>query len=106
MSGKHDQSFPMAKQPDLEVADTSGLMDSDWSEINKIQRAYNNGPEALSWALEELQKKDPMRVFKVIGAFFPDMLRETIKDKMAEDGMTKEDLRELIRSSESPAHNQ
>jgi hypothetical protein len=35
MSGEHDQSFPMAKRPELEVADTSGLIDSDWSEINK-----------------------------------------------------------------------
>jgi hypothetical protein len=35
-----------------------------------------------------------------MGAFFPDMVRETIKDHMAEIGMTEDDLRELIQKLE------
>jgi hypothetical protein len=34
---------------------------------------------------------------RVIGTFFPKMMREPIKDEMAELGMTEEDLRELMR---------
>jgi len=44
--------------------------------------------------------KDPIAYVRVIGAFFPDMVREQIRDVMAEQGMTKEDLRELIRKLE------
>jgi hypothetical protein len=42
----------------------------------------------------------------VMAAFFPDMIREVIKDSMAERGMTEDDLRELIRKLESPARTQ
>jgi hypothetical protein len=41
--------------------------------------------------------KDPIRYVVVIGAFFPDMMRETIRDQTAEAGITEEDLRELIQ---------
>jgi hypothetical protein len=43
---------------------------------------------------------------KVIGALFPDMVREAIRDEMAEAGMTEEDLREMVRRLESPARDQ
>jgi hypothetical protein len=43
---------------------------------------------------------------RTMGAFFPDMMREAIRDEMAEAGMTEEDLRELIRKLESPARDQ
>jgi hypothetical protein len=32
----------------------------------------------------------------VIGAFYPDMVRETIRDQIAEMGMTEDDIRDLI----------
>jgi hypothetical protein len=38
----------------------------------------------------------------VLGAFFPDLVRETIKDQLAEEGITEEDLRALIRKLENP----
>jgi len=38
-----------------------------------------------------------------MGAFFPDMVREAIKDQMAETGMTEDELAELIRKLESSA---
>ena len=42
----------------------------------------------------------------IMGAIFPDMVREIISDGMAEIGITEEDLRELIRKLESPAPDQ
>jgi len=34
------------------------------------------------------------------------MIREAIRDEMAEEGLDEEDLRELIRKLESPARDQ
>ena len=50
-------------------------------------------------ALKKLAK-DPIRYALVIGALFPDMMREMIRDQMAEAGVTEEDLRELIQKLE------
>jgi hypothetical protein len=41
-----------------------------------------------------------------MGAFFPDMIRDAIKDAMAEEGIAEEDIRELMRKLESPAREQ
>jgi hypothetical protein len=49
---------------------------------------------------------DPARQIKVAGAFFPDLIREALKDEMAEHGITQEDLKELLRSRERPATSQ
>jgi hypothetical protein len=51
-------------------------------------------------------ESDPIRCSRIIGAFFPDMMREAIKDQMAEVGMTEEDLREMVRKLESPVRDQ
>jgi hypothetical protein len=93
----------MTKKSDpLEVADTTGLTDTDWAEINKLKNAYDaGGQKALSAALDQLAK-DPIRATRVLGAFFPDLVRETIKDQLAEEGITEEDLRALIRKLENP----
>jgi hypothetical protein len=32
-----------------------------------------------------------------MGAFFPNEVRETLKDKMAEEGLTEEDVREMAK---------
>jgi hypothetical protein len=85
---------------DFEVQDTSGLTDVDWAEINKLRKAYKRGGrKAFEIALDQLAK-DPIRYAVVMGAFFPDMVRETIRDQMAEAGLTEEDLRELIQKLE------
>ena len=47
--------------------------------------------------------KDPIRFAVVIGALYPDMMREMIQDQMAEAGITEEDLRELIQKLEDAA---
>jgi hypothetical protein len=49
---------------------------------------------------------DRIRFMTIMGAIFPDTVREAIKDQMAEIGMTDEDLRELIHKLESPAPDQ
>jgi hypothetical protein len=84
---------------DLGIGDTSLLTDSDWAEINKLKRAYDEGgSKALSKALEEL-KKDPVRAFRIMAAFYPEKMREVAKDIIAELGMTEEDFRELLGQS-------
>jgi hypothetical protein len=94
------------KTDDLGIADTTGLTDADWAEINKLKRAYDEGgAKALSKAFNELCK-DPVRATRVTGAFFPEKIREAIKDVMAQRGMTIEDFRELARKLESPAREQ
>jgi hypothetical protein len=73
------------KTNELGIVDTSLLTDADWAEINKLRRAHDEGGQrALSKALTELIDVDPVRATRVIGAFFPKMVRETIKDVMAE----------------------
>jgi hypothetical protein len=95
----------MADDP-FEVIDSSGLTDADWAEINKLQQAYKEGGKrALNKAMAAVAK-DPIRFASVIGAFFPEMIREAIKDAVAEAGLTEEDLREMVRRLESPAPDQ
>jgi hypothetical protein len=78
--------------------DSSGLTDADWAEINKLRRAHEGGgQDGLSEAMSKLEKDDPVRYIRVAGAFFPDMVREAIKDSMAEAGITEEDVREMVR---------
>jgi hypothetical protein len=104
----------MTKKSDhLEVVNTAGLTDADWAEINRLKKVYDaGGQKALSAALDELEQKvlsekDPTQVidaidafWRVKGALFPGFLghlREVIRDNLAENGITEEDLRELIR---------
>jgi len=92
----------MANDP-LEVADTSGLTDADWAEINKLKAAYKSGGKrALSKGLKELAI-DPVRMIRVIGALFPREVSEGIRDRLAAEGITRDDLLEMIRKAESPA---
>ena len=85
----------------MEIADTANLTDADWAEINKLKAAYEkDGQRGLSNALGKLAD-DPIRYLCVIGAFFPDMVRDAIKDDMAAQGVTEEDIRELVRRLES-----
>ena len=98
----------MTKKSDLlEVRDTTGLTDADWAEINKWKRAYDaGGLKALSAAMDALLAKDPFQSARVAGALWPDLASETARDTLAEKGITKEDLLELIRKLESPSGSQ
>lgn len=95
----------MADEP-FEVEDSSGLTDADWAEINRLRKIYaESGQAALGEALKQLSN-DPILYVRVMGAFFPNEIREAIKDEMASQGMTEEDLRELMRKLESPVRDQ
>ena len=95
----------MAKWLELKVVDMSGLTDADWIGINKVMRACEAGGFEVFW--DEIDKLgDPARQIKVARAFFPDLIREALKDEMAEHGITQEDLKELLRLLERPAASQ
>jgi hypothetical protein len=81
----------------LKVMDTVGLNDADWSEIAKLERAYDTGGhKALAKALQELSV-NTIRYMRVMCALFPDYVRQTIKDRMAERGLTAADLQRALR---------
>jgi hypothetical protein len=95
----------MSDRPELKVVDASGLTDADWIGINKVALAYEAGGVRAFW--DEIDKLgNPAVRIRVAGAFFPDLIREAIKDEMARQGLTVEDLRELLRKNESPAGDQ
>ena len=69
------------KPIDLKVVDTSGLTDADWAEINRLKGLYETGGRnALSKALAELGESDPVRSIRVLSAFFPETVREALRE--------------------------
>jgi hypothetical protein len=89
------------KHEPLEVVDSSGLTDGDWAKINRLRHLHESGDsKALSKAFAELAEADPISFVHIMGAFFPDMVREMIRDGLAEVGMTEDDVRELIQKLE------
>jgi hypothetical protein len=100
----HSDDVMGDQDDDLGIEDTSGLNDADWLQINKLHDAYRTGGQkALEDAWRRL-KDDPIRTMRIYGAFFPDKLRNTIKDVMAAEGMTFEDLKDIIKKAKSAAH--
>jgi len=85
----------MAKGVQLTVVDTSGLTDADWTVINKVMRACEAGGFNVFW--DEIDRLvDPVLQIRVAKAFFPDLIREALKDEMAEQGITRDDLKEFL----------
>ena len=88
-------SLRSKRRGELGIENTSLLTDADWAEINNLSRAYKSGGDiALRKASRELAEH-PNRWVRVFNAFFPDRLREALKDEMARTGITEEDLLEL-----------
>jgi len=78
---------------DLGIVDSSWLTDADWAVINRLRRIHETeGQIAVRKALRALE---PESYLRVAAAFFPNKVRETIKDEMAENGITKQNLREM-----------
>jgi hypothetical protein len=95
----------MTKPLDLKVVDTSGLTDADWSAINRVMCACELGGFEVFW--DEIDKlMYPGLRIRVAMAFFPDLVSEALKDEMAQQGTTREDLKVLLRRLESPVANQ
>jgi hypothetical protein len=81
-----------------EIVDTSGLSDSHWTEINKLLRAFDEGGDEAFWsAVDDLGKRDPIDQCLILSSFFPEMMRELLKDAAAASGMSEEDIRDLQR---------
>ncbi len=82
-------------QPQLE--DTSDLTDADWAEINRLKRAYaDGGREEFDKALDDLYSRDEILWMRVVYAYYPAMVKEALKDNLAQGGTTAEELREVI----------
>ena len=78
---------------DLGIVDSSWLTDADWAVINRLRRIHETeGQLAVRKALRALE---PENYLRVAAAFFPDKVREAIKDEMAENGITEQDLRAM-----------
>jgi len=87
----------------LEVVDSSDLTDADWAIINQVRRVHETGDEkALSRLLDKLAAADQIRFLTAMYAFFPELVRDTIRDQLAEAGITVEDVREIIQKLERP----
>jgi hypothetical protein len=92
------------RDDELGIEDTSSLTDADWAEINGLRDAYKTGGQkALKNAWRKLMG-DPIRAMRVYGAFFPAKLRNTIRDVLASEGMTIEDVKKVIDKARSGAH--
>jgi hypothetical protein len=82
----------------LNVVDSSNLTDADWAAVNRVNRACELGGAIAFW--EELEKLDDVRLqLRVLGAFFPELLRAVIEEEMTEHGLTVDDLREAPLAS-------
>ena len=80
---------------DLGIVDTSWLTDADWAVINRLRRIHETeGQKAVREALRALE---PESYLRVAAAFFPDKVREAIKDEMEEKGITEQYLREMAK---------
>jgi len=84
--------------------DTSRLTDADWAEINKLRRASEKGDKAGFAAFKKLFKRDPVRCSRILSAYYPEKMREALKNELAEAGLTEDDLRELLRKAEGSRH--
>lgn len=90
----------------LEIADPSRLTDADWAEINKLRNAFETGgAPALQLAYRELAKNTVLYL-RVMGAFYPDEVRNSIKEAMAKRGLTEQDIPEAANTRESPDRDQ
>ena len=84
----------------LNIVDDSGLTDADWAAVNRVNRACELGGATAFW--EELEKLDDVPLqLRVLGAFFPELVREVIDEEMTEHGLTADDW-EAERKAESP----
>jgi hypothetical protein len=84
------------------IVDTSGLTDADWAAIDRVNRACELGGANAFW--DELEKLDDILLqLRVLGAFFPDLMRQIIEEEVTERGLTVNDLRKRIRTRRKSA---
>lgn len=85
----------------VDVANDAGLTDFDRTELNVLRHAYESGGvDCLDKALAALADANPIQYVRLMAALFPDAARETIRDVVAEAGLTIEDINGMIRKAE------
>jgi len=91
----------VAKGQRFHVVDTSGLTDADWAAIDRVNRACELGGANAFW--DELEKLDDIPLeLRILGAFFPDLMRQVIEEEV-EHSLTVKDLRKRIRKRRKSA---
>jgi hypothetical protein len=79
------------------MSDSNYLTDADWAEINKLRRIWETkGTKGLTKAFDQL---DPVQCFRIMAALFPERVYNTIRDQMAEKGLTEDDLKEMAQKA-------
>jgi hypothetical protein len=87
--------------PDDELA----LTDADWAEINRLKRILETeGSKALKKALVDMAKMEPVRYVTITAVFFPEKVYNSMKDFMAAEGITEDDLIERVRKAAPTKH--
>ncbi len=72
----------MTKQPDPATVGASALTDVDRMELDKLKAAWQAGGEAeLAKAQKQLRQTDPIRWFRIVRIFYPELLRKIIGDR-------------------------
>jgi len=81
-----------------EPKDPSWLRDLDWVELDRLQRAYEDGgDDALERACRDLMNKDLLQFARIACAYMPDQMPQCIKDALEDDGYTFQELIELAK---------
>jgi hypothetical protein len=85
----------VAKGDRFKVIDASNITDADWAAIERVNRACELGGAVAFW--DELESfNDVSLQLRVVGAFFPDLMREVMEEEKAEADLTMEHFREAI----------
>ena len=73
--------------------------EADWSAVNKVRRAYERGGWDAFWSEFETFEDDLMLQIMVLEDIFPDVMRQAIKDELAEPGFTLGELQGLLKKT-------
>lgn len=93
------------REDELGLEDTSFFTDADWAALNKLLDILrDNGSNALKSAWAALARDDPVQALRIASAFSPTWVSNLIKDELAEAGVTKNDLEDILRRAEPPKH--
>ena len=85
----------------LRVRDSSNLTDGDWTEIERWQRAYCQGGIArLYQVMDRLAARNSACHVRLVEAFWPETVRQTIWDQFLQAGMRQDDVADLMRKLE------
>jgi hypothetical protein len=85
----------------LRVRDSSNLTDGDWTEIERWQQAYCQGGIAkLYQVMDRLAARNSACHVRLVEAFWPETVRQTIWDQFLQAGMREDDVADLMRKLE------